>query len=458
MILAAIWAEWRILELYTRWVELGAFQPILRLHSTKNPYHERRPWGYDAETFVAARAAMQLRHAMIPYLYSMAWRYHRDSIPPILPMYYEHTEQDEAYSCPNQFQFGDQLVVAPFITPKDADTRLSRSVVWLPDGDWYDFFNGQFFPGDGWQTVYGNLRDIPVFAKAGAVVPQGPMAGWDNIDTPSHLVIHVFPGADGKFDLYEDESNTNSYLDGAYAITPMRQDWSGNKTVLTVGPAEGETSLLPVSRQVDLVFRGFNEPEEVEVLVNGTTVSVERQYDEAAHTLSVVGITLSPTDQLIVSLRAAKAGLANREDGRMKACLRLLRNFKMETNAKHSLSDFLPEVFGNPAKLARHLSQLTESQVRALMETITGAGVEYTEATGEGLVLMWNNHKDENVIHQFALARVRHWWRYPERYPWANEMLPRFQAYRPKIDFGEGNPWLVKAIYYGMDSVKLEGK
>jgi alpha-glucosidase (family GH31 glycosyl hydrolase) len=450
-------------ELYARWVQLGTFLPVLRLHSTKNPFHERTPWGYDAETFVAARTALQLRHAMIPYLYSMAWRFHHDSIPPLLPMYYAHPKKDEAYACPNQYLFGNQLVVAPFITPKDPETRLSRAATWLPEGDWYDYFNGQYYPGDQWHAVYGTLRDVPVFARAGAIVPQGPLAGWGNIDTPDQLLVQVFPGADGQFELYEDEGNSNAYLDGAYAVTPMTQEWKKQgkgeeveRTVVRVGPAQEAVELLPATRRLDLLFRGFNQPAAFEVRLNGTPLQMEGQYHPATHTFALDGIRLSPTDTLVVTLSATSDGLANHADARQATCLRLLKHFRMETNAKGVIYSNLPDIIANPAKLARFLPQLTQSQQRALLEVITGAGIDYTESTGDPLLVVWNNHADEHITQLFAMARMNHWWLYPDRNPWASDVAPRFIAYRPKVDFGEKNPWVIQLNYYGESIIKIE--
>jgi alpha-glucosidase (family GH31 glycosyl hydrolase) len=85
-------------ELYVRWLQFGVFSPILRLHSTQNPFHERRPWGWDAQTFALARSAMQLRHALIPYLYSMAWQEHQGGPALLRPMYHLHPEAPEAYA------------------------------------------------------------------------------------------------------------------------------------------------------------------------------------------------------------------------------------------------------------------------------------------------------------------------------------------------------------------------
>ncbi|HZY41772.1 MAG TPA: TIM-barrel domain-containing protein, partial [Anaerolineae bacterium] len=142
-------------ELYARWVQFGAFSPILRLHSTNNPYQDRRPWRTDAETLRVIREAMQLRHALIPYLYTMAWRNHTQDVPLITPMYHDYPDEDDAYRCPQQYQFGAELIAAPFVAPRDPDTRLSRQIVWLPYGNWFNFFTGEQLYGHRWHSVYG---------------------------------------------------------------------------------------------------------------------------------------------------------------------------------------------------------------------------------------------------------------------------------------------------------------
>jgi hypothetical protein len=389
----------------------------------------------------------------------MAWRYHNENIPPILPMYYEYPHQEEAYHCPNQYLFGSELIVAPFITPKDLDTRLSRAVTWLPEGDWFDFFNGQHYTGSSWHAVYGTLSEIPVFARAGAIVPQAPKVAWGGTEAPTHLILNVFPGADGKFDLYDDEGNTNFYLEEAYAITPLAQEWHENQTRLVVGAAQGDLSMVPGQRRFDLLFRGFTQPEQIEVLVNGEPVNFTSTYLGDSYSLSLEGFYLAPTDCLSVTL-TARAGdsLSNREDSRLVTCLKLLEHFKMESWAKASLSTVLPDVIQDPAKLGRYLPSLSDSQMRALFEVISGAGLDYTESTGTPLMMVWNNREEERVTHQSALARLHDWWLYPERYPWSSGPLPRFRAVDIKKDYDEGNPWVMEVNYYGVLTVKVGGE
>ena len=99
-------------ELYLRWVQFGVFSPIFRLHSTNNPYIERLPWGYDLETFKHTREAMQLRHKLIPLIYSANERSSRTGEPIILPMYYTWSNEEASYQCPGEYQFCQQLLVA----------------------------------------------------------------------------------------------------------------------------------------------------------------------------------------------------------------------------------------------------------------------------------------------------------------------------------------------------------
>ncbi len=445
-------------ELNARWVQLGVFLPVLRIHSTKNPYQDRRPWAYDAETFEVIRDALQLRHALIPYIYSMAWRFHRENVPPLLPMYYNYPEHEAAYACPNQYLFGDQLVVAPFIMPKDADTLLSRATVWLPEGEWFDYFTGQYYHGDSWQAVYGTLRETPVFAKAGAIVPQAPKVGWDGIGTPKELTLHVFPGADGRFELYDDEGNTNDYLTGVYALTPMVQEWSGSQTKLSVGPVVGEQSLAPALRTYNFKFRGFTQPEQAEVRVNGQLRELASDYDAGTYTLSMNGLEMAPGDCVEVTLSCENGDLVNREDARLRTCLKLLKNFHLDSGIKASLAPRLSEVIMDPQQLGRFAPSLKESQLRAFLEVITEAGMDETTSTGKSLVVVWNNRGTDDITLYTALDRSYRARRIKERFPWTSEALPKFQAFRPASDFDYHNRWIIQTNYYNFYSIKVENR
>lgn len=147
-----------------------------------------------------------------------------------------------------------------------------------------------------------------------------------------------------------------------------------------------------------------------------------------------------------------------REDARKPACLKMIRYFKLDTGAKAGLAAELDQLMEEPSRLARYLPALTESQQRALFEVLTGAGMDYTDSTGDPLIVVWNNRGDDKIHHLFALSRLNHWWHYPDRFPWSSAEAPRFLAYRPKKDFSEKDPWVVQLNYYGVHTVKYGEK
>lgn len=439
-------------ELYTRWVQFGAFSPILRLHCTQNPFHERRPWGYDAAVEKAASHALRLRHALIPYLYSMAWRNHREGEVLVRPMYHLAPEHEQAYACPNQYAFGSELVVAPFISPRDADTRLSRAVAWLPAGDWFGFFDDTYYPGNAWQAIYGGLEDIPVFARAGALVPLGPLPEWGGVDNPAELTLHVFPGADNRLALFEDDGSSQAYLSGQYAITPLSQEWQDTRQVVRIGAAEGMQTMPPARRTWKLVFHACHEPDQVRVSLNGWQITPTVAYDEQTACLYVEGITLTPADDLKVELSAAGSLLVRQE--KIKERLhQLLRAFRLGNDVKKSIFARLDEFINHPERLATYLVTLTPSQRRALLEVLSGLGMEHVTNTGEELIVMWNNRQERNATFTVSIEH-RDIYEPHKRLSLKTGVLPPFQVIRPREEF-QDNPALVMVDFHGLLKIKV---
>ena len=199
-------------ELYTRWMQYGVFSPIFRMHCTSNPFHERRPWGRGPAAEKAATSALQLRHALIPYIYSMSWRNYSTGQTMICPIYYTHPNEDTfSMSALGAYWFGSEMLAAPFTQPAHKETGLSKNTIYLPEGLWFNFFTGEKVEGNGWKNIYGTLDDIPVYAKAGAIVPMSEENDWGHTAKSASPELIIFPGADNTFELYEDDGETNDY-------------------------------------------------------------------------------------------------------------------------------------------------------------------------------------------------------------------------------------------------------
>lgn len=354
-------------ELLARWVQFGLFSPILRLHSSKNAFLERRPWMYDATTYQVIQKAMQLRHAFIPYLYTMAWRNEMDGVALLRPLYHDYPNVEEAYHCPQQYLFGSELLVAPYTQPADQDTQQSQQTVWLPEGDWYHFFTGAYWRGGRRITSYGLLDDIPVFAKAGAIVPLGPEQGWGNVGNPMELHIHAFAGADGRFDLFEDDGETVAYQEGDYALTPLELLWWEKEMVMIVGAAAGQIQHLPSQRDFTFYLTGIQVPDILTVQVDGVDCPFAHWYDEAHERLMVMVAGVPVTASCRVVAWHGEGLLARR--GRMTETLfNYLRAFRLETHVKSGIMHHWPDIQTDPTHLDDY--PLTDSQRQVLLDLL----------------------------------------------------------------------------------------
>ena len=362
-------------ELYLRWVQYGVFSPILRLHSTNNPYLERRPWGFDAVTTRHATRAMQLRHALIPYLYTAAWQNYAQGILPIRPMYHLHPEANDAYLCPNEYAFGSELIVAPFTTPLDEGTQSSRQVVWLPEGDWFSFERGEYYPGNGWIAYYGTLSDIPVFAKAGAIVPMGPFSGWDNISPPQNLTLHVFPGADNVYELYEDDGVSMAYQDGEFALTRIEQNWQGDKLTLYIDSPDNLAKFCPEDRTYQVILHALQRPETISLRLNGVEIEKDGVFDPKGHSLTFSGLEIPPGARLSIEC-VSQTDLMDWSDHRKANLEGMIRRFKLDTYAKERLHNQLDDFLLNPTLLLGYADYMTHPQLLAFIETWLGTQPE----------------------------------------------------------------------------------
>ena len=208
-------------ELATRWVQLGAFSPVNRLHSTNSPFNSKEPWRFGREPERLMTAYLRLRHALVPYLYSAAWAAHTRAIALVRPMYHDHPHEDPAYEVPEQFAFGPDLVVAPIVTPLDAVTGLGSARVWLPAGEWVDVISGHRYVGGRTLVAHRPLDTMPVFARAGSILPLAGDLTADVSADPTSLVLRVAAGAPGEAVVIEDDGSGEP----APRETTVRWEW-----------------------------------------------------------------------------------------------------------------------------------------------------------------------------------------------------------------------------------------
>ncbi len=266
-------------EMYTRWLQFGVFTPIFKTHSTQNARLERKIWAYP-DHYDYMLAAIRLRYTLSPYIYTMAREAYDTGVCICRPLYYSHPEQEEAYSCNEEYLFGDRILATAVAEPVGADGKASRSV-WFPTGsDWYDMATHTLYKGGSKKTLRYTIDQNPWYVKAGSIVP---LAGTEirNLQDPSDVLgILVVPGA-GKstFRLYEDDGVSKDYATNC-AFTRIEKNLSGKKLSLTVHAREGAAAGLSATRHLYVVLEGVrSQPRKV--LLNGTPAGECRQDADA---------------------------------------------------------------------------------------------------------------------------------------------------------------------------------
>jgi alpha-glucosidase (family GH31 glycosyl hydrolase) len=253
-------------DLYARWIEFGAFSGILRMHSAhENPGegNVRMPWVYGPRGIALAKKYFTLRTQLIPYIYSYAWLAHRDSLPLMRPLYLEYPDVEEAYRHPHEYFFGEQMLVAPVLAAS------GRQTIWLPAGDWLDFFTGRYFPGDRSVTLDYAVDATPVFVRAGAVVPEQPPSDYSDEKPLDRLVLNVYGSGSARFELYEDDGSSLQYdQDGTHSLTLLQHEVTADGVHhLVIGPARGSFAGQPATRSYELRVHGAGTP--ATLTVNG---------------------------------------------------------------------------------------------------------------------------------------------------------------------------------------------
>lgn len=290
-------------ELAARWVQFGVFSPINRLHSSDSAFSGKEPWKYSRESEHSMKKMLRLRHRIIPYLYSMNYEAYKKLVPLIQPMYYTHPEKAKSYDVPNQYWLGSEFIVHPITSPNNKKTLRGKVNAWLPEGQWVDLFNGMVYSGEKEITLHRKLDELPVLAKAGAIVPMAVLSEKNNTDNPEALEILCIPGANGRFTLYEDEGDNQNYKEGKYALTSIRTSW--DESVKINIDLSGDMSVLPQQRNYTVLLRGCRavEAEKIKVYVAGEEKSVLKMYDNSSHTIQILIGTVSIYEKIEVIIQ-----------------------------------------------------------------------------------------------------------------------------------------------------------
>ncbi len=262
-------------DLYARWVQFGVFSPFLRLHSAhENPEegNVRMPWTYGDKGMEFAKKYFRLRYSLLPYIYTYCRVATDQSLPIARPLYLEYPSASKAYSYPGEYLFGKEFLVAP------VTDSAGVKEVYLPPGEWIDYFTGQKYAGDKTIREKYPLDRMPLFVKSGAIIPMQTDMQYSDQKPLDALILDIYGSQSGSFNMYEDDGTSLDYRSGKHAWTPISFNKGAGRNELTVGPTKGEFSAQPAARAYELRFHGVAKP--ASVTVNGRKVEMSQKAGE----------------------------------------------------------------------------------------------------------------------------------------------------------------------------------
>ena len=258
-------------ELTVRWTQFSALSAALRVHSTKDPKLDRRPWISGEKETDAMRRMYHFRAQLMPYVYSNVWMTHNTMVPLNRNMFIDFGDQKESFDQPQQFMFGGARVAGPGTPPGEGGSKVASQKVGFPAGEvWYDWFTGERHEGGVTKEIAKPLDEFPLYVRGGHILPMQPYSARPASAVLDNLVMTVFPAAsdvDNTFDLYEDDGISLDYKDGKYRISQLNYSQKGNTATVTVNPAKGNYEGAVAARAYTLRLPALAE--KAEVRVNG---------------------------------------------------------------------------------------------------------------------------------------------------------------------------------------------
>ncbi len=267
-------------ELYTRWFQFAAFCPLFRAHGADFP---REPWAFGSpksRTYQTLLKFTNLRYRLMPYIYSTAWRVTNENYTMMRALPFDFENDSAVNNINDQYMFGPSLMVCPVVRPlyyhrdnAKMDSSAYTQQVYLPKGtEWYDFWTGKKLEGGQKIEADASYETMPIFVRAGSVIPMGPFIQYST-QKSDPIEIRVYPGADGKFTLYEDENDNYDYLKGLYSLITFK--WNDAQRRLTISGRKGSFPGMPKGHTFNIVLVGENKGVGVDV---STTVDRTIRY------------------------------------------------------------------------------------------------------------------------------------------------------------------------------------
>lgn len=245
------WSQPEKRELFTRWFQFGTFCPIFRIHGKGERALFSKNW--DESTRAVLMKFDNLRYRLLPYIYSLSAKVTNDNYTILRSLAFDFRNDEKVYNIPDQYMFGPAFLVNP-VTEQlytSANTKQKTRSLYLPQAKWYDFWTGELIEGGKTIIAQAPIDILPLYVKAGSIVPMGEEMEYATQKPASNIELRIYPGANGEFNLYEDENNNYNYEKGKFATITFK--WNDASQTLSVSDVKGSFPGMLQSRTFNVV-------------------------------------------------------------------------------------------------------------------------------------------------------------------------------------------------------------
>ena len=274
-------------ELYTRWLQAGVFYPFMRTHTTLGT-PDQEPWSFGTVHEAINRSAIELRYRLLPHIYNVMAESSTTGLPAMRPLVLEYPDDRRTWGLDDEFMFGRDLLLAPVLQEAE---RVRE--VYLPKGEWFDFWTGRRYDGGSSARIPVTLESIPIFVRGGAFVFSQPVVQHTGEMAGKPLEVQVFPAAASEAVIYEDDGETMAYAQGAAMRRRFSQSRTATTTTIDVAAPEG--SFRPPARDLVVSVHGLTDARTV---TSGSTAMT--RYTPQELTTHASGWAVSDTGFVVV--------------------------------------------------------------------------------------------------------------------------------------------------------------
>jgi alpha-glucosidase len=259
---------------YLHWMQFGAFVPVYRVHGNLN--QEREPWLFGADAERVSKKYIQLRYSLIPYIYSGYWKLHRDGLPLVRSLVMDYPDDNNVAQNVDAWMFGEQILVSPVLEAYSATSKK----VYVPKGNWVNFWNDAAVTGGAQVSIATGSDQIPVLVKQGAVIPRQTPGRWVDDPNVKDIAFHVYSGADGSFEYFDDDGLTYNYEKDDYCSIVLSHKSSGDMEDVNVAAKKG--AFNPTKKSGSFVFHNVAAKPKIVAVQSGSILDKEVTADAFA--------------------------------------------------------------------------------------------------------------------------------------------------------------------------------